>query len=150
MLQPRRVKYRKSHRGRRKGVATRGALLNFGQWGLKAMEPTLLSSRQIEAGRRVIVRYLRRGGQMWVRVFPDKPVSKKPLETRMGGGKGPTDRWVAVIKPGRILYEIGGIPEEQAEQALRQAGGKLPIMTKVVSRADYLQEEETPAASAEA
>ncbi|MBM3946390.1 MAG: 50S ribosomal protein L16 [SAR202 cluster bacterium] len=143
MLQPKRVKYRKSHRGRRKGVATRGAVLNFGQAGLKAMEPTWLTARQIEAGRRVIVRYLRRGGQMWVRVFPDKPISKKPLEVRQGGGKGATDQWVAVVKPGHIIYEVGGIQATLAAQALRQAGDKLPIVTKIVTRADYLQEEES-------
>ncbi|MSQ11392.1 MAG: 50S ribosomal protein L16 [Dehalococcoidia bacterium] len=142
MLQPKRVKYRKSQRGRRKGVATRGAVLNFGQYGLKAMEPAWLTARQIEAGRRVIVRYLRRGGQMWVRVFPDKPISKKPLETRMGGGKAGTEEWVAVIKPGRILFEISGIQPTMAQQALRQAAGKLPFPTRIVGRADYLQEPE--------
>lgn len=143
MLQPKRVKHRKAHRGRRKGMATRGAVLNFGQAGLKALEPTWLTARQIEAGRRVIVRYLRRGGQMWVRVFPDKPISKKPLETRQGGGKGATDQWVAVVKPGHIIFEVGGIQPALAAQALRQAGDKLPIITKVVTRADFLQEEES-------
>ena len=142
MLQPKRVKFRKSHRGRRKGVATRGAVISFGQFGLKAMEPAWITARQIEAGRRVIVRYLRRGGQMWVRVFPDKPITKKPLETRQGGGKGATDQWVAVIKPGRILFEISGISPDMAEAALKQAAGKLPIPTRIVSRADYLLEEE--------
>lgn len=142
MLQPKRVKYRKSHRGRRKGVATRGAVLHFGQAGLKAMEPAWLTARQIEAGRRVIVRYLRRGGQMWVRVFPDKPISKKPLETRMGGGKGATEEWVAVVRTGHIIFEVGGIQSSAAAQALRQAADKLPIPTKIVTRADYLQEEE--------
>lgn len=147
MLQPKRVKFRKSHRGRRKGVATRGAVINFGQFALKAMEPAWMSARQIEAGRRVIVRYLRRGGQMWVRVFPDKPITKKPLETRQGGGKGATDQWVAVIKPGRIIYEVAGISPQMAEEALKQAAGKLSVATRIVSRADYLLEEEEGQAS---
>ncbi|MBI2935230.1 MAG: 50S ribosomal protein L16 [Chloroflexi bacterium] len=138
MLQPKRVKYRKAHRGRRKGIATRGATLAFGELGLKALAPAWISARQIEAGRRVLVRYLRRGGKMWIRIFPDKPVSKKAAETRMGGGKAAVDHWVAVVKPGRIVYEIGGVQKIVARQALREAAGKLPIATKIVSRADYL------------
>jgi large subunit ribosomal protein L16 len=148
MLQPKRIKYRKSFRGRRTGVATRGAELSYGQYGLKALEPAWVTARQIEAGRRVIVRYLRRGGQVWVRVFPDKPISKKPLETRMGGGKAATEQYVCVVKPGRILYEIDGIASDMAQQALRQAADKLPILTKIVSRAHYLETQEETAATA--
>lgn len=134
MLQPRRVKYRKVHRGRRKGKAQAGNTVAFGEYGLQALEPAWLTSRQIEAARRAIVRHVRRGGQVWIRIFPDKPVSKKPAETRMGGGKGSPDHWVAVVKPGRILFELAGVKEETAKEALRLASHKLPIAVQFVAR----------------
>ena len=134
MLQPRRVKYRKVHRGRRKGKAQAGDTVAFGEYGLQALEPAWLTSRQIEAARRAIVRHVRRGGQVWIRIFPDKPVSKKPAETRMGGGKGSPDHWVAVVKPGRILFELAGVKEETAKEALRLASHKLPIAVQFVAR----------------
>jgi large subunit ribosomal protein L16 len=134
MLQPRRVKYRKVHRGRRKGKAQAGDTVAFGEYGLQALEPAWLTSRQIEAARRAIVRHIRRGGQIWIRIFPDKPVSKKPAETRMGGGKGSPDHWVAVVKPGRILFELAGVKEETAKEALRLASHKLPIDVQFVAR----------------
>ncbi len=134
MLQPRRVKYRKVHRGRRKGKAQAGDTVAFGEYGLQALEPAWLTSRQIEAARRAIVRHVRRGGQVWIRIFPDKPVSKKPAETRMGGGKGSPDHWVAVVKPGRILFELAGVKEETAKEALRLASHKLPIDVQFVAR----------------
>lgn len=134
MLMPKRVKYRKAHRGRRKGIATRGTELAFGEYGLRALESAWITSRQLEAARRAIVRYVRRGGKLWIRVFPDKPVTKKPLETRMGGGKGNVDHWVAVVKPGRILIEMGGVQPEAAQEALRLAAHKLPIRTQFVSK----------------
>lgn len=134
MLQPRRVKYRKLHRGRRKGKAQAGNSVAFGEYGLQALEPAWLTSRQIEAARRAIVRHIRRGGQIWIRIFPDKPVSKKPAETRMGGGKGSPDHWVAVVKPGRMLFELAGVKEETAKEALRLASHKLPIDVQVVAR----------------
>lgn len=134
MLQPKRVKYRKAHRGRRKGEAHSGNTLVFGDFGLQAEEAAWLTARQIEAARRVFVRFLRRGGQMWIRIFPDKPVSKKPAETRMGGGKGAPEFWVAVVKPGRILFEIEGIKEDMAREAAKLAAYKLPIAVKFVTR----------------
>lgn len=134
MLQPKRVKYRKVHKGRRRGEAHSGNTLVFGEFGLQAEQAVWLTSRQIEAARRVMVRYLRRGGKMWIRVFPDKPVTKKPAETRMGSGKGAADHWVAVVKPGRMLFEIGGIREDQAKEAIHLASYKLPITTKFVSK----------------
>jgi large subunit ribosomal protein L16 len=134
MLQPRRVKYRKVHRGRLKGKAESGNALVFGEYGLQALEPVWLTSRQIEAARRAIVRHIRRGGEVWIRVFPDKPVTKKPAETRMGGGKGSPDHWVAVVKPGRILFELAGVKEETAKEALRLASHKLPIDVQLVTR----------------
>lgn len=134
MLQPKRVKYRKMHRGRRKGKATSGNTVDFGEYGLKALEAEWITARQIESARVAITRHLRRGGNVWVRLFPDKSVSKKPAETRMGGGKGPVDHWVAVIKPGRILFEVGGVEEGPALEALRLASHKLPIATKAVRR----------------
>jgi large subunit ribosomal protein L16 len=134
MLQPRRVKYRKVHRGRLKGKAQSGNTVAFGEYGLQALEPSWLTSRQIEAARRAIVRHVRRGGQVWIRVFPDKPVTKKPAETRMGGGKGSPDHWVAVIKPGRILFELAGVKEETAKEALSLASHKLPIAVQFVTR----------------
>ena len=137
MLMPKRVKYRKSQRGRRAGKATRGALVNFGDFGLKALEPAWITSRQIEACRVALTRKMKRDGKVWIRVFPDKPVSKKPLETRMGKGKGAPEFWVAVIKPGRILFEVSGIEKELAHEALLLAAHKLPIKTKVCVRPDY-------------
>lgn len=134
MLMPKRVKYRKQMRGRMKGRASRGAQLSFGEYGLQALEPCWMTSRQIEAARRAIVRYVRRGGKLWIRVFPDKPVTAKPAETRMGSGKGSVDHWVAVVKPGRILFEITGVPEEAAREAMRLASHKLPIKTQFVRR----------------
>lgn len=134
MLQPKRVKYRKQHRGRRKGIAVSGSTLNFGDYGIKAMESAWITARQIEAARRAITHEARRGGQIWIRVFPDKSVSKRPAESRMGGGKGDVDHWVAVVKRGRILFEIGGVREETAKEAMRLAAHKLPISTKFVSR----------------
>ena len=134
MLLPARVKYRKLHRGRRTGVATQGADLAFGEFGLQASEAAWMTNRQIEAARRVMTRYVRRGGQVFIRVFPDKSVTKKPAETRMGSGKGAPEGWVAVIKPGRVMFELAGVPEPLAKEALRLAGRKLPIKTRVVKR----------------
>ncbi len=136
MLQPRRGKYRNKHRGRRKGISVAGSTVNFGDYGLKAIEPAWLTSRQIEAARRVITRYARRGGKLWIRVFPDKSVTARAAETRMGSGKGAVDHWVAVVKPGRIIFEMAGVPEDVAQEALRLASAKLPIATKVVSKQD--------------
>jgi large subunit ribosomal protein L16 len=132
MLQPKRVKYRKVHRGRLKGKAQSGNTIAFGEYGLQALEPAWLTSRQIEAARRAITRHIRRGGKVWIRIFPDKPVSKKPAETRMGGGKGGPDHWVAVVKPGRVLFELSGVKGETAEEALRLASHKLPINTRCI------------------
>lgn len=135
MLMPKRVKYRKQMRGRMRGKASRGAEVHFGDFGLQALEPAWITARQIEASRRAIVRALRRRGKVWIRIFPDKPVTKKPAETRMGKGKGNVEFWVAVVKPGRIMFEVGGgVPEETAIEALRLASYKLPIKTKIVSR----------------
>lgn len=136
MLMPKRVKYRKQMRGRMKGLELRGASVQFGEYGLQAIEPIWLTSRQIEAARRAMVRYIRRRGKIWIRVFPDKPVTQKAAETRMGSGKGAVDHWVAVVKPGRVLFEMGGVPEEDARAALRLAGFKLPIKTKFIKRID--------------
>ncbi|HAL62718.1 MAG TPA: 50S ribosomal protein L16 [Chloroflexi bacterium] len=138
MLMPKRVKYRKAHRGRRKGKASRGNQINFGEYGLQALESSWVTSRQIEAARRAIVRHVRRGGKLWIRVFPDKPVTKKPAETRMGSGKGSVDHWVAVVKPGRILFEIAGVREEAAREAMRLASHKLPIKTQFIAKRDSL------------
>jgi large subunit ribosomal protein L16 len=135
MLQPKRVKYRKAQRGRMKGTAHRGATLAFGDFGLKALEPCWLTNRQIEAGRVALTRAVKRGGKIWIRVFPDKPFTKKPAETRMGKGKGAPERWVAVVKPGRILFEMAGIDEATAREALGLAAHKLPIPTRFVTRA---------------
>lgn len=134
MLMPKRVKYRKAQRGRMKGVAVRGSTLAFGDYGLKAMEPGWVTNRQIEAARVALARSLKRGGKIWIRVFPDKPVTKKPAETRMGKGKGNPESWVAVVKPGRILYEMEGVTEAAARESLRLAGQKLGIATRFVSR----------------
>jgi len=134
MLQPKRVKYRKHHRGRRKGKASPTEGVVFGEYGLKALEPAWLTARQIEAARVAISRSMRRGGTIWVRVFPDKAASKKPPETRQGGGKAPVDHWVAVVRPGKILFEVAGVGYEQAKETLRLASHKLPIATKMVGR----------------
>lgn len=133
MLSPKKIKYRKQMKGRMKGVAYRGSSIAFGEYGLKALECGRMSSQQIEAARIAINRKIKRGGQMWIRIFPDKPITKKPAETRMGKGKGSPEFWVAPIKPGRILYEIAGIEEKVALEALRLAGNKLPFATKVIS-----------------
>ena len=136
MLQPRRTKFRKAHRGRMNGLRSRGSNLDFGEYGLKALEPGWITARQIEAARRAITNYMKRGGKIWVRVFPDKPVSSRPAETRMGGGKGAVDHWICVVHRGRMMYEIGEVPEETAREALRRAAHKFGIPTKIVSRAD--------------
>jgi large subunit ribosomal protein L16 len=134
MLQPKRVKYRKSHKGHRRGQAQAGNSIEFGDYGLQALEAAWLTSRQIEAARRAITRYIRRGGNVWIRIFPDKPVTKKAAETRQGGGKGSPDHWVAVVKPGRILFEMAGVSEETAKGAMRLASHKLPINSRFVVR----------------
>src|SRR5690349_17523670 len=136
MLMPKKVKYRKQQRGRMRGKAWRGSDVSFSDYGLKAMEPCWLTDRQIEAARIAMTRYIKRGGKIWIRIFPDKPLTAKPAETRMGKGKGSPDSWVAVIKPGRILYEMEGVTEEVAREAFRLAAHKLPIATKFTSRTD--------------
>jgi large subunit ribosomal protein L16 len=136
MLMPKRVKYRKQMRGRMTGTAYRGNTVDFGDYGLMALEPAWIDSRQIEACRRSIVRYVRRTGKIWIRIFPDKPVTAKPAETRMGKGKGSVEKWVAVVKPGRVLFEMNGVTEEDARAAMRLAAFKLPIKTKFVKRTD--------------
>ncbi|WP_053942274.1 50S ribosomal protein L16 [Kallipyga gabonensis] len=133
MLMPKRVKHRRVHRGRMKGVATRGNSLAYGEYGLMAMEPCWMTANQIEAARRAMTRYIKRGGNIWIKVFPDKPVSKKPAEVRMGSGKGAPEYWVAVVKPGRILFEMSGVAPEIAQEAMRLASAKLPIKTKMVT-----------------
>lgn len=135
MLIPKRTKYRKQMRGRMKGRATRGTVVSFGDFGIQALEPGWITSRQIEAARRAIVRYVRRRGKYWIRIFPDKPVTAKPAETRMGKGKGPVDHWVAVVKPGRIMFELSGVSEDMAREAMRLAEHKLPIRCQFVKRA---------------
>ncbi|MFM7471178.1 MAG: 50S ribosomal protein L16 [Nodosilinea sp. LVE1205-7] len=132
MLSPKRTKFRKQHRGRMRGMAQRGSDISFGDFALQAIEPCWLTSRQIEAARRAMTRYIRRGGKIWIRVFPDKPVTQRPAETRMGSGKGNPEFWVAVIKPGRIVFEIAGVPEETAREAMRLASFKLPFKTKFI------------------
>ena len=134
MLQPKRVKYRKSQKGRRRGKANTGNTVVFGDFGLQALEPAWVTARQIEAARRAVTRHVRRGGNVWIRVFPDKPITKKAAETRMGSGKGAPDHWVAVVKPGKILFEMTGVTEEVAKEAMRLASHKLPIDTKFVTR----------------
>jgi large subunit ribosomal protein L16 len=134
MLMPKRVKYRKQQRGRRRGKAYRGSEISFGEFGIKALEPAWLTNRQIEAARVAVTRHIKRGGKVWIRIFPDKPVTVKPAETRMGKGKGAPDHWVAVIKPGRILFELEGVTHQLAREALNLASAKLPIKTKFVSR----------------
>lgn len=137
MLMPKRVKYRKAQRGRMTGKAFRGSSVDFGDFGLKALEPHWITSRQIEACRVALSRKMKRDGKVWIRIFPDKPVTKKPLETRMGKGKAAPEFWVAVVKPGRILFEVSGVSRELANEALLQCAHKLPIKTKVVARPDY-------------
>lgn len=134
MLAPKRAKFRKSFRGVMKGNAIRGSTMSFGEVGLKAMTGGWVKAKQIEAARRALTRHTSRGGKVWIRIFPDKPVSKKPIETRMGGGKGAIEEYVSVIRPGRILFEIGGIPDELAREAMKLAAAKLPLRTKIVSR----------------
>lgn len=134
MLSPRRTKFRKQQRGRMKGMATVGNEINFGDYALQALEPCWITSRQIEASRRAMTRYIRRGGKIWIRIFPDKPVTMRPAETRMGSGKGSPEFWVAVVKPGRILFEVAGVPEATAREAMRLAQYKLPIKTKFITR----------------
>jgi len=142
MLMPKRVKYRKQMRGRMKGHETRGVTVEFGEYGLQALEPIWLTSRQIEAARRAMVRYIKRRGKIWIRVFPDKPYTKKAAETRMGSGKGAVEYWVAVVKPGRVLFEMGGVEPEDALEALRLAAYKLPIKTKIIRRIDPISGQE--------
>ena len=145
MLLPKRVKYRKVMRGRMKGKATRGNKVAYGDFGLQALEPAWITSNQIEAARVAMTRYTKRGGQVWIKIFPDKPITEKPAETRMGSGKGTLEYWVAVVKPGRVMFEIGGVSEEIAKEALRLAAHKLPIKTKVIVR----ETEETEGDSSE-
>ena len=134
MLQPKRVKWRKEHRGRRRGFAKGGTNVEFGEYGLKALDRGWVTNRQIEAARIAMTRKIKRGGKVWINVFPDKPVSQKPAETRMGSGKGAPEHWVAVVKPGRVMFELAGVPEDLAKEALRLAGSKLPLQTKFVKR----------------
>ena len=136
MLLPKRVKYRRMQRGRMTGKATRGNTVAYGEWGLVAEEPGWIKSNQIEAARIAMTRYTKRGGQVWIKIFPDKPVTQKPAETRMGSGKGNPEYWVAVVKPGRVMFEIAGVPEDVAREALRLASHKLPIKTKVIARTE--------------
>ncbi len=139
MLQPKRTKFRKMQKGRMKGLATRGADLSFGSFGIKSVEPAWITSRQIEAARIAVTRYMKREGQVWIRIFPDKPVTKKPAEVRMGKGKGAPEYWVAVVRPGRMIFEAEGVPLEIAKEALRLAAQKLPVQTKFVVRRDYVE-----------
>ena len=141
MLLPKRVKYRRVHRGRLTGKATRGNKITYGEFGLVALEPAWITSNQIEAARIAMTRYTKRGGQVWIKIFPDKPVTQKPAETRMGSGKGSPEYWVAVVKPGRVMFELGGVPEATAREALRLASYKLPIKSKIVSRKDLESQE---------
>ena len=135
MLMPKKVKYRKQQKNRIKGKAWRGRSLSFGEYGLKVMEPGFITDRQIEASRVAMTRFIKRGGKVWLRIFPDKPITKKPAEVRMGSGKGPLDHWVAAVRPGKILFEMEGVPRETAVEAMRLASNKLPLKTKFVSRA---------------
>ncbi|MFM2312647.1 MAG: 50S ribosomal protein L16 [Waterburya sp.] len=134
MLSPRRTKYRKQHRGRMRGMASRGNTLNFGDYALQAIEPSWITARQIESARRAMTRYVKRGGKIWIRIFPDKPVTMRAAETRMGSGKGSPEFWVAVVKPGRVMFEMAGVSEEVAKEAMRLAAQKLPIKTKFITR----------------
>jgi large subunit ribosomal protein L16 len=143
MLMPKRVKYRKQMRGRMRGMARGATSVQFGEFGLQALEPAWITQRQIEAARRAIVRFIKRRGRVWIRIFPDKPVTAKPAETRMGSGKGNVDHWVAVVRPGRVMFEMGGVDEATAHEALRLAGFKMPIKTKFIKRVDPISGEET-------
>ena len=142
MLLPNRFKYRRVHRGRLKGKATRGNTVTYGDFGLQALEPAWITSNQIEAARVAMTRYTKRGGQVWIKIFPDKPITEKPAETRMGSGKGSPEYWVAVVKPGRVMFEIAGVSEEVAREALRLASHKLPIKTKIVAKEETAPESE--------
>ncbi|AVM55364.1 50S ribosomal protein L16 [Capnocytophaga ochracea] len=137
MLQPKRTKYRKQQKGRMKGVSHRGALLSNGTFGIKSLDSAFITSRQIESARVAATRYMKREGQLWIKIFPDKPITKKPLEVRMGKGKGAVEYWAAVVKPGRIMFEVGGVPLDVAKEALRLAAQKLPVKTKFVVARDY-------------
>jgi large subunit ribosomal protein L16 len=139
MLQPKRTKFRKMQKGRMKGLASRGAELSFGSFGIKSLEESWITSRQIEAARIAVTRFMKREGQVWIRIFPDKPVTKKPAEVRMGKGKGAPEYWVAVVRPGRIIFEAEGVPFEVAKEAMRLAAQKLPVQTKFVVRRDYVE-----------
>lgn len=139
MLQPKRTKYRKQQKGRNDGVAVKGSLVSFGSFGLKAITPGRLTSRQIESARIAMTRFMKREGKVWIRIFPDKPITAKPAEVRMGKGKGAVDHWVAQIQPGRVMFELDGVSSEIAHEALRLAGQKLPVLTKVVTRPDYAE-----------
>ncbi|MBB3968763.1 MULTISPECIES: 50S ribosomal protein L16 [Mucilaginibacter] len=139
MLQPKRTKFRKMQKGRMKGLATRGAELSFGSFGIKSLEAAWITSRQIEAARIAVTRFMKREGQVWIRIFPDKPVTKKPAEVRMGKGKGAPEYWVAVVRPGRMIFEAEGVPLEVAKEALRLAAQKLPVQTRFVTRRDYVE-----------
>ena len=141
MLLPKRVKYRRVHRGRMKGKASRGNTVTYGEWGLQAIEPSWITSNQIEAARIAMTRYTKRGGKVWIKIFPDKPITEKPAETRMGSGKGSPEYWVAVVKPGRVMFEIAGVSEEVAREALRLASHKLPIKSKIVKKEDAAETE---------
>ncbi len=141
MLMPKRTKYRRVHRGRLKGKAMRGNTLTYGDYGLVALEPAWITSNQIEAARIAMTRYIRRGGQVWIKIFPDKPITEKPAETRMGSGKGSVDHWVAVVKPGRVLFEMNGVTEEIAREAMRLAMHKLPIKCKFIAKEKAVEEE---------
>jgi large subunit ribosomal protein L16 len=148
MLMPKRLKHRKFQRGRMKGVAYAGSSIAFGEYALQAQEPTLMTARQIEAARRAVVHHLKRGGKLWIRVFPDKPITRKPAETRMGSGKGAPDHWVAVVRPGRVLFEISGVDEPLAKEAFRLAAHKLPIGTRFVAREGIQAEQKEKTESA--
>lgn len=136
MLMPRKVKHRKWHRGRMKGIAYRGSQVLYGEYGLQSLEPAWITNRQIEAARVAMTRHIRRGGKVWIRIFPQRPVTKKPAETRMGGGKGAPESWVAVVRPGTVMFEVAGVPEPLAREAMRLAAHKLPVKTKFLRRAD--------------
>jgi len=138
MLSPKRTRFRKQHRGRLKGISTRGNTICFGKFALQALEPTWITARQIEAGRRAITRYARRGGKLWIRIFPDKPITMRPAETRMGSGKGSPEFWVSVVKPGRIIYEISGVSENVAQAAMKLAAYKLPIRTQFITSVELI------------
>ena len=138
MLMPKRVKYRRQQRGRMKGKATRGNVVNYGEWGLMATEPCWITANQIEAARVAMTRYTKRGGQVWIKIFPDKPVTQKPAETRMGSGKGAPEYWVAVVKPGRVMFEMAGVSEAVAKEALRLASHKLPVKCKIAKKSDMV------------